>query len=185
MKRTLPLLCLALLPGAAFGAEYAKLVMDKSRIEFTAKQMNVPTDGAFKRFKAQIALDPASPQTGTARIDVEPASWDAGLAEVNEEMLGKNWFDAKQFPTASFVSTSVKALGGDRYEARGKMTMKGKTRDVVATFLAKPQGTNLVLTGSFPLKRLDYGVGTGTWGDTDIVADEVQVKFQFVLAQGK
>ncbi|MBL8484081.1 MAG: YceI family protein [Rhodocyclaceae bacterium] len=147
--------------------------------------MNVPTDGSFKRFKAQIALDPASPQTGSARIDVEPGSWDAGMAEINEEMLSKNWFDVKQYPTASFVSTGVKALGSDRYEARGKLSMKGRTRDVVATFTAKAQGTNLVLTGSFPLKRLDYGVGTGTWGDTDVVADEIQVKFQFVLAQGK
>jgi polyisoprenoid-binding protein YceI len=35
--------------------------------------------------------------------------------------------------------------------------------------------------GSFPLKRLDYGIGSGVWGDTSVVADEVQVRFHLVL----
>ena len=36
-------------------------------------------------------------------------------------------------------------------------------------------------TGSFTLKRLDFNVGGGDWGDPSIVANEVQVKFKLAL----
>jgi hypothetical protein len=35
--------------------------------------------------------------------------------------------------------------------------------------------------GQFALKRLQFRVGEGAWSDTDTVADEVVVKFRFVL----
>jgi len=35
----------------------------------------------------------------------------------------------------------------------------------------------LILGGAFPLKRLAYGIGSGVWSDTSMVADEFQVKF--------
>jgi hypothetical protein len=31
-----------------------------------------------------------------------------------------------------------------------------------------------------PIKRLQYGVGDGSWKDTDTVADDVQIKFRIV-----
>jgi len=42
------------------------------------------------------------------------------------------------------------------------------------------QGNQAVINGAFTLKRLDYGIGGGDWGDTSIVADEVEVKIHLV-----
>jgi hypothetical protein len=35
--------------------------------------------------------------------------------------------------------------------------------------------------GSFAIKRLGFKIGDNEWSDTSLVADEVQVKFNFVL----
>ena len=165
----------------AYGAEMSALQLDKSSIAFVSRQMNVSVEGAFKKFTAQINLDPARPEAGRARIEIDLASLDAGSDEANDEVKGKSWFNTREFPQASFASSAVKALGGGRFEAAGRMTIKGKTLETRAPFTLKQEKGVLILDGAFPLKRLDYGIGSGVWSDTSVVADEVQVKFHFVL----
>lgn len=176
------LVILSLLSSSfACGAELSAVQLDQSSIAFVSRQMNVPVEGAFKKFTAQITIDPARPEAGRARIEIDLASIDAGSAEANDEVKSKSWFNTREFPRASFVSSAVKALGGGRFEAFGKMTIKGKTLETRAPFTLKQEKGVLILDGAFPLKRLDYGIGSGVWSDTSVVADEVLVKFHFVL----
>lgn len=178
MKRLLYVIAL-LLPVIAFAVEYSKVQPDSS-ITFVSRQMSVPVAGVFKKFTANIRINPAKPETGTANIEIDLASIDAGSTEANDEVKGKNWFDVAEYPKASFVSNSVKALGGGKFEATGKMTIKGKTIEVRAPFtLTEDKGLNI--DGVFALKRLDFGIGSGLWSDTSVVADEVQIKFHIVL----
>lgn len=165
----------------AHAAEFNQVDLGKSRIDFVFKQMGVPVEGRFAKFKAQIAFDPAKPDAARTQVDIDLASVDAGGTEANDEAKTKNWFHVQQFPTASFVSTSVKALGGNRFEVAGKLNIKGKARDVVAPFTFKPEGAGGAFEGGFVLKRLEFDIGAGPWGDTDTVADEVQVKFKFLV----
>lgn len=178
----LALAALAAVPAGA--AEYSALVPQRSQVAFTSRQMGVPVEGQFGRFSATLAFDPANPEAGRTTIDIDLASIDAGSAEANEEVIGKNWFNTKAYPTARFTSTAVKALGGGRFEVRGPLTLKGRTQEVAAPFSFKAEGANGVFEGVFTLKRLDYAIGEGTWGDTSTVANEVQIKFRFVAAQG-
>ena len=173
---------LALLASSfSYGAEMSAVQLDKSNVAFISKQMNVPVEGVFKKFSAQIGIDPAKPEAGRARIEIDLASIDAGNSDANDEVKGKSWFNTREFPAASFTSNAVKSLGGGRFEATGKMTIKGKTLESRAPFTLKQEKGVLILDGTFPLKRLDYGIGSGTWSDTSVVADEVLIKFHFVL----
>lgn len=182
MKRWLavPLLLAASL---ACGAEFTVLRPQQSGITFISKQMGVPVKGSFRKFTARIAMDPARPEAGAARIDIDLASIDTGSAEADEEVAGRKWFDTLNHPVASFISGSVKQSGTGRYEALGKLTIKGKTLNVNAPFTLKQNADTLVVDGMFPLRRLDYGIGTGIWSDTDTVADEVQIHFHFTLTK--
>src|SRR5262245_60409430 len=172
---------------AATGA-YAQRVsavdMSKSAVTFVSKQMNVPVEGKFGKFSAQLAFDPAQPNQGRVQVEVELASIDTGSEEANDEVKSKGWFDVKNYPTARFVSSSVKSLGTGRYEVAGKLTIKGRSRDVTAPFTYKSVGPGGVFEGSFVLKRLDYGIGEGAWSDTDTVANEVQIKFRLLAGAG-
>lgn len=180
-------LLLPLLLLTAFNAqavEYNTVLADKSQLSFTSKQMGVPVDGKFGKFAAALNFDPAKPEAGKAQIEVDLASVDAGSKDANEEVAGKGWFNVKEFPKAHFVSSSVKAVGNNRFEARGQMTIKGKTRDMTVPFSYKPDGANGVFEGVLPLQRTQFGIGEGPWADTSVVADEVPIKFRLVASPG-
>ena len=164
--------------------EYTQVQADKSSIQFTYKQMGVAVDGRFKRFSSQISFDPAKPAAARAVFEVELASVDTGAAEGDEEVAGKAWFNTRAFPTARFASGSVKALGGNRYEVAGQLSIKGRTQDVVvpATFTA--QGNSGVFDGSFTIRRADFAIGEGSWAKFDVVANDVQIRFR-ISAPGK
>ena len=177
MKKILLTLALA----TAFSAqavEYTQVQTDKSTIHFTYKQMGVAVDGKFKKFASQLTFDPAKPAAAKATFDVELASVDTGAPEGDQEVAGKPWFNTKAFPTAKFVSGSVKPLGGNKYEVAGQLNIKGKTQEVVvpATFTA--QGNTGVFDGSFTIRRADFSIGEGSWAKFDIVANDVLIKFR-------
>jgi len=174
------LLCIALAPAAAAAqsVDYAR-----SRITCVSTQMKVPVEAEFRRFRAQLAFDPSQPETGSARIEIDLASFDIGSEEVNVEARGRNWFDAGNHPQARFDSTSARALGGGRYEARGPLTIKGRTHDASVPFTVKMDAAgNATFEGVFAVRRLQYGIGEGVWKDTDTVADEVQIRFRIVTS---
>lgn len=178
---------LSLLALAAFSAhavEYGSVIPEKSQIAFTSKQMGVPVDGRFGKFLASLNFDPAKPETGKAQIEIDLASVDAGSKDANDEVVSKGWFNVREFPKARFVSAAVKPLGGNRYEARGQMTIKGRTRDMAIVFTYKPDGANAVFEGTLPLQRTQFGIGEGAWADTSVVADEVPIKFRLVASPG-
>lgn len=174
-------LCGLGLSFSAIAAEYGMVRAEKSSIRFVARQMGSPVEGHFSRFIARVSFDPAKLDQARAQIDVDIASIEAGSAEANEEVKSRDWFNIKEIPAASFVATRLKSLGGTRYEAVGKMSIKGQTREIVVPLTAKPEGADMTLEGTLPVRRLQYGIGGGIWSDTAVVADEVQVHFRLVL----
>jgi polyisoprenoid-binding protein YceI len=150
----------------------------RSEVTFVARQMGVPAEGRFGRFSAQVTFDPARLAAARAQIEIELASIDTGVTEVDTEVKRRAWFDTGQFPTARFVSSAVKPLGAGRYEVTGKLTIKGRSRDIAAPFTVKELNDATVFEGAFTLKRLEYGIGEGVWSDTETVADEVQIRFK-------
>ncbi|HEX5363791.1 MAG TPA: YceI family protein [Gallionella sp.] len=161
--------------------EFKQVLANESSVTFGYKQMGVPMDGKFNRFAAQLAFDPSRVANAQARIDIDVASIDTGSTEANDEVVGKLWFNAKTYPAASFTSAGLKALGGNRYEARGKLSIKGRTLDIVAPVTFQATGSRGSFDGSFTIKRLDYAIGEGEWTDVGTVANEIQVKFHLVV----
>lgn len=149
----------------------------KNRIGFVFTQMGVPVEGHFRKSSIDLAFDAAAPAKSSVRLELDLGSIDAGSPDANQEVVGKTWFDLKNFPTATFVSTAVKPLGGNRYEMSGKLTIKGRSRDITTPVTFTQRGDTAVFEGGFTLKRLEFAIGDGSWSDTSIVADEVKVSF--------
>lgn len=151
----------------------------RSQITVASRQMNVPVEAKFTKFSAQLAFDPATPGAIKAQVEVDATSFDVGNDDVNIEARDKDWLDVKKFPQAIFVSSSVQSLGGGRYEARGPLTIKGRTHDVTVPYTVKTDATgNSVIEGAFNIRRLLYNIGEGVWRHIDVVADNVQIRFR-------
>ncbi|WP_233835948.1 YceI family protein [Paraburkholderia sp. ZP32-5] len=170
---------------ALFGANLAHADVDlaKSSVIATTKQMNVPVDGKFKKFSAQLNFDPAKPAAGTASVSIDTASYDLGADDYNKQAQGKEWFDTAAWPAATFVSSSIAPAGGNQYKVTGKLTIKGKSQTVVVPVVIASQGATQTFDGSLPIKRTQFDVGTGEWKDTSVVADEVVIKFHLVASK--
>lgn len=169
-----------MLVSTCHAAEFTQIVPAKSTLTFGYQQMGVPMKGKFGQFSAQMRFDPAKLTTAQANITVNLASIDTGSAEADEEVSGKLWFNSRVFPTGQFLSSSVKALGGNCFQAFGNLTLKGKAQPVSAIFTFKPDGATATFDGAFVLKRLDYAIGEGIWTDISTVANEIQIGFHLV-----
>jgi len=174
------LLALSPVTAGAQAIDYAR-----SRVTVLSRQMGVPVEAPFRKFTAQVNFDPAKPQAGSARVEIDLASFDIGDQEINDSVKDPNWFDTRRHPAALFVSSSVRALGEGRYEARGPLSIKGKSLEVIAPFTVKSTGADRIFEGVFPIRRLQYNIGDMHWRDTSVVADEVKVRFRLYQAAGK
>lgn len=161
----------------------AEVDLAKSSITAISKQMNVPVEGTFKKFSARISFDPVKPAAGSAQLTVDVGSYDLGDASYNGQVIGKTWFDAETYPTATFVSSAIAAVGGNRYNVTGKITIKGKSETVVVPVTLTQRDNMQSLDGTLPIKRLQFDIGTGEWKDTSIVADDVAIKFHIVATK--
>ncbi len=170
-----------LLAATALAQPFQEVDYTKSWVRFVGKQMGVPAEGEFKRFTARISFDPVRLEQARAEVEIDVGSATVGDREGDAELKRKAWFDVVQYPIAKFVSTALRKVGENRFEATGKLTLKGRTRDVVVSFAAKPASPGLELNGTLPIKRLDFSVGEGVWADTDTVANEVEIRFRLVL----
>ena len=182
MKR----LVLALISALAFvttahAVEYNQVQPDKSRIGFVYQQMGVPMEGSFRKFDSRLSFDPTAPASAHVSIDVDLASIDTGFDDGDDEVGRETWLNTQAFPTAHFESSAVKALGDNKYELAGKLTIKGTTRDVLvpATFTA--QGELGVFDGSLRIQRGDFSIGEGGWKSFDIVANDVVITFRITV----
>lgn len=175
------LLAMSLFAGIVHAQPVATLVPALSEIVFTSTQMGVPLQGRFKKFDAKIALDPKQPTSGSVSFTIDAASATLGIPETDAELAKSNWFDTAKFAQATFRSTSVKGLGGGRFEVAGTLSIKGNAQTLVVPVTLTQAGANSIATGNFTLKRLAYRIGEAEWADTALVANDVTVRFKLTL----
>ena len=185
--KTSSTLALLALSAAALGFSSSafaqqKLIPAQSDISFITKQMGVALDGHFKKFDAQISFETAKPEAAKIGFTIDSGSATLGAPESDAELPKAAWFNVAKFPQATFQSSSVKALGGGKYQVSGKLTIKGNTKDVEVPVALTQAGAVTTATGQFVLKRLAYKIGDGEWADTSMVADDVTVKFKLALS---
>lgn len=152
----------------------------KSNVTATGKQLGVPVTGKFKKITGDVVFNPAQLAQSKARIDIDVGSYDMGMADYNQNIIGSDWFNAAKFPKSSFVSTSIKKLTANSYTVTGQFTLKGRVQNVSFPVTVKAEGSNQIFDGVLTVKRNAFGVGSGDWADTSLVADDVAIKFHIV-----
>lgn len=102
-----------------------------SRAAFAVKHMMFTTvRGHFKVLSGHVHIDEQNPANSSVDAQVETASIDTGEPRRDEHLRSADFFDAQQYPTLTFKSTSVEHLGGNEYNVIGDLTIHGVTRPV-------------------------------------------------------
>jgi len=158
-------------------------VAASSSIEFTGTLAGGDFTGQFQRFVAAIAFDPANLAGSRFRVEIETGSANTADADRDVALASGDFFATDRWPKATYEASQFAATGPGRYEARGKLTIRGIARDVPVTFTFEPaaDGRNAILSGRASVRRLEFGIGQGEWQDTKWLGDEVRIRFELTL----
>jgi polyisoprenoid-binding protein YceI len=172
---TLSSLVLAVAAGAAAapGIDAAK-----STLTVTFTQEKVPVNAPFKHFNGRIDYDPALPNASKAALEVITGSLDLGSEDYNSEVRKKAWLDSATYPTASFISTTIKPGAAGHFDATGVLTLKGKTQTLTVPVTVSKAGTATSFDGQLSISRSYFGIGDAEWND--VLDNKVGIKFHIV-----
>jgi polyisoprenoid-binding protein YceI len=147
-----------------------KLESSHGKITWSVKHMGFSTYvGQFTNVSADLTIDPANPSASTLTATVPIADVNPANDALKGHLQTPDFFDAAQFPTASFKATSVVVDKNDASEAdvTGDLTIRGVTRPVTLEVKFNQAGPSMGNTykvgfdGETTIKRSDFGVSYG------------------------
>ena len=191
LRRMLPftgaLLLLFLAAGPVPAATAWRTDAAGSQLAFRAMQAGAEFEGRFKRFEPQIQFDPADLAGSRFVVEIDTRSADTEDADRDAALASGDFFATDRWPTAHFETTGFAAKGPGKFEARGRLTIRDVTRNVLLPFTFTPaaDGQHATLAGGTTIRRLDFGVGQGEWTDTTWVGNEVKIRFELRLASAE
>ena len=150
----------------------------KSRIEFSGVHAGNDFKGRFESWSADISFDPAKLDQSTAIVRVQTASARTGDGTRDSSLTESEWFNPAKFPTATFTAKGFKALGGDSYEAKGTLTIKGKAIPVVLPFELKIKDGEADMRGALTLDRMALDLGVASDPSAEWVSKAIKVEIR-------
>jgi polyisoprenoid-binding protein YceI len=114
-------------------AQTSTWVPDKahSGVDFSVLHMSLSNvRGHFGNIGGTIVVNEADITKSIVNVTIDVTTVDTGVAARDGDLKGANFFDVAQFPSATFVSTSV-AKSGNGLTVSGNLTLHGVTKPVV------------------------------------------------------
>lgn len=161
-----------------------RMDLRNSQLTFTPRLAGGEFECRFERFETAMRFDPADLAHSSLQVIVDLSSARTGDSDRDTALHGVDFFAISRWPQARFASTRIRGLGGNRYEATGKLTLRDSTRDISLPFRfdqTTPTSRTARLTGATTLQRLQFGVGQGEWRGTEWLDDAVRVEFSVAL----
>jgi cytochrome b561/polyisoprenoid-binding protein YceI len=158
-------------------------VASGGRLGFTARWNGEAVNGSFSRWRAAIRFSPDELAKSTIRVTVDLASADTGDGQRDESLKSSDFFNVPAQPNAVFSARDIRHLGGERYEARGTLDLRGVSKPATIRFTLRIDGNRARVAGTARIDRTSFGVGQGEWAATDAIAAGVDIAFSFTATR--
>jgi polyisoprenoid-binding protein YceI len=171
-------------------AQTSTWVPDKahSEVDFSILHMGLShVRGHFGNLGGTIVLNESDITKSTVNVTIDVATVDTGVPPRDGDLKGPNFFDVAQFPTATFVSTSV-AKNGNGLTVSGNLTLHGVTKPVVLQVEGPTgpiQGMDKKPHSGFSaittISRMEFGIAAKF--PTAVVGDEIALTIDLDVAK--
>ena len=151
-----------------------------STLAFASKYDGEVFSGRFGSFNTTLSFDPANLAASRLDVSIGLAGTRTGNDDRDSTLQSADFFNVAKFAQARYTATKFRALGGNQYAADGTLTLRGVSKPVTLGFTWTP-GAQPLLVGKATVKRLDFGVGTGDWADTEALPNEVAISTKVVF----
>lgn len=165
--------------------------MDKSQssLVFKGSQMGKAFEGQFAAFDAEIHFAPDMLEASSVSVTIQTASIDSGEQERDDTVKGGPWFDVKNFPVATYESSSFHKTDDTHFVSEGTLTIRDVSVPVTLPFtltIATDDDSGkktATMQGAVTLDRSVLKLGRGDWTDPKSVANNVDVAITVVATQ--
>lgn len=161
---------LALRPAGAASpapqaAESYSIDGSHSTAMFKVTHLNVSNFyGRFDKIKGSVAFDAKNPAASSVSMEIDAESVNTADTKRDQHLRSTDFLSAKEFPTLSFKSKSVKKLDERSFEIAGDFTLRGVTKPITvkATHTGSGKdpwgGFRQGFETTFSIPRADYGI---------------------------
>lgn len=133
----------------------------------------------FGQVEGTIVYDADDVAASSVEVTLPLSGLNSHVARFDEHLRNADFFDAAQFPVATFRSTRVEAEGEQRLKVTGDLTIKGITRPVVLDVVLNKAGPHprsnkptIGFDATATVLRSEFGLGRGA----PAVSDEVKIR---------
>ena len=110
---------------------------------FTWNHFGFSTPSAnFSDIQGVISVDNAKPANSSVNVTIPLSSLNTNVKALDEHLKNADFFNAEKYPTITFKSTKVQAVGKNKYKITGNLTVKDVTKPVVLDAVLNKQGVH-------------------------------------------
>ncbi len=142
-------ICLGLSPILSQTKEESKV-----ELKFSISTRFGMGKGAFK--KASLMIKDRKAGIGIVEIDVSSIDTDNSMRD--NHLKDPDFFDVQKFPKAEFEILGLEESGTDLVKGKGKLTLKGITKEYPFTASIVRTADSEKYTGLIKINRKDYGM---------------------------
>jgi len=147
------------------------------KLEWYGAKVTGDHTGGFEKWDGKVYFD-ASGQVKAVRVDVDTTSVFSDSERLTRHLKSPDFFDVQQFPSATFIAENIstKPDGKFTHEARGKLQLRGVTREITFPLTVRQEGKKASASSEFTIKRFDFNI-TYKGKANDLIKDEVLIRF--------
>jgi polyisoprenoid-binding protein YceI len=154
-------------------------LVGSSSIKFKIKNAGFTIDGTFSGLIAKIIFDASKGYGNSIDATIESKSVNTGNGKRDGHLKKTDYFDITTFPTISMKATLFGKETDGSFRGYFKLTIKGKTKDVLVPFTFTEKDGKAILKGTFTINRLDFNVGESSL----ILSDNVTITIEVNVTQ--
>ncbi len=143
---------------------------------FKIKHLGISnTIGRFNEIAGAITWDGANLTAAKIDVTIQAGSVDTHSEKRDAHLTSPDFFDAKQFTTLKFTSSSFTKIDDSNYKIVGEFTMHGVTKPLTITAMKIGEGKDpwggyrIGFESTFTIKRSEFGMTKMLDGISDVV----------------
>lgn len=133
----------------------------------------------FTQVDGTLVYDAEDVAASKVEVTLPLSGLDSHVPALDKHMRSADMFDAEKFPTITFRSTQVQAVGKDRLRVSGELTVKGVTRPAVLDVTLNGAGVHPMakkpavgFDATTVIKRSEFGIDYAL----PAVSDEIRIR---------
>ena len=161
----------------------------QSSVTFKVKHLSWETiSGRFNKVAGTVTYDGKNLRDSTVEAAIETQSIDTNQSKRDNQLRGKHFFDAADFPNITFKSAKIVPEDGGAFKIKGLISMHGYAREIdldakpLQEIISLEGEKRIVTSASTQLNRKDFGISMGFLDKGGaLIGDSVQVTLNIEL----